>query len=111
MAFKKICNLDDLWEGEMEAFEIDGHDVLVVWAEGGSPCAFQGTCPHQDIPLIEGKFEAGVVMCRAHQWTFDAKSGKGLNPADTCLSRYPIKIENGEVLVEVEGVQPSYAHP
>lgn len=111
MAFKKVCNVDDLWEGEMEAFDVDGEEVLVVWPEGQPPCAFQGTCPHQDIPLIEGKFDGKVVTCRAHQWSFDACSGKGINPADTRLARYPVKVENGEVLVEVEGIKPVYAHP
>ena len=35
MAFTKVCKLDDLWEGEMESFEIDGHEILLVSPEGG----------------------------------------------------------------------------
>ncbi len=107
MTFKTVCKLEDLWEGEMQAFEVDGEEVLVVWPEGSELCAYQGLCPHQDIPLEEGKFDGKVVTCRAHQWTFDACSGKGLNPAGAVLSRYPIKVENGEVLVQVEGIKPS----
>ena len=110
MAFKKVCKLDDLWEGDMEAFEVDGHEVLVVWPDGGEPCAFQGICPHQDIPLDEGKFDGKVVVCRAHSWTFDAKTGKGINPSDCALAKYPIRIENGDVLVETDGVKVLSAH-
>jgi toluene monooxygenase system ferredoxin subunit len=107
MSFRPVCKLDDLWEGEMEAFEVDGEEVVVVWPEGGELCAFQGACPHQDIPLIEGKFDGKKVLaCRAHQWTFDACTGKGINPAHAALARYPLKVENGEVLVQVEGVKP-----
>ena len=80
MAFTKVCKLDDLWEGEMEAFEIDGHEILLVSPEGGEIRAFQGVCPHQDIPLVEGKFDGKVIVCRAHQWIFDGASGKGINP-------------------------------
>lgn len=110
MAFRKVCKLEDLWEGEMEAFEVDGEEVLLVWPDGGELCAYQGMCPHQDIPLIEGKLEGKTVMCRAHQWTFDACTGKGVNPGDTQLAKYPIKVENGDVLVQTEGVKPLFAH-
>ena len=110
MSFRSVCKVSDLWEGEMEAFEVDGEEVLVVWSDGGEPCAFQGMCPHQDIPLIEGQFDGKKVLtCRAHQWTFDASSGQGINPAHACLARYPVKVENGEVLVDVEGVKPLFA--
>lgn len=76
MAFRKVCTLDDLWEGEMASFDVEGHEVLLVWPEGGDVRAFQGVCPHQDIPLEEGKFDGKVIMCRAHQWTFDAGTGR-----------------------------------
>jgi toluene monooxygenase system ferredoxin subunit len=110
MIFKQVCTLDDLWEGEMEAFDIDGQEVLIVWPEGGEIQAFQGICPHQDIPLIEGKFDGKTVICRAHLWQFDAYSGKGINPADCALAQYPVKIEGDQVLVTTEGVKPLFAH-
>ena len=51
MSFTKVCTLDDIWEGEMEPFTVDGHDIILVCAEGGEIKAFQGICPHQDIAL------------------------------------------------------------
>jgi hypothetical protein len=57
MAFTRLCSLDDVWEGEMESFEVDGHEVLVTVLEGGDVRAYQGVCPHQDIPLAEGTFD------------------------------------------------------
>ncbi|NMM28282.1 MAG: Rieske 2Fe-2S domain-containing protein [Glaciimonas sp.] len=110
MTFKKVCTLDDLWEGEMESFEVNGLDILLVCAAGGVIKAFQGMCPHQDIPLAEGKFDGKTVICRAHLWQFDACSGKGINPADCALAEYPVKIEGDDVLVETEGVKPLFAH-
>jgi toluene monooxygenase system ferredoxin subunit len=110
MTFKKVCALDELWEGDMEAFEIDGQEVLLVWPEGKELKAFQGVCPHQDIPLIEGKFDGKTLVCRAHLWQFDAASGKGINPSDCALAQYPLKIEGDEVWVQTEGVTPLFAH-
>lgn len=110
MTYQKVCSTDDLWEGDMAAFEVDGQEILLVWPEGEEIRAFQGICPHQDIPLVEGKFDGKTLICRAHLWQFDACTGKGINPGDCQLARYPIRIDAGEVAVDVQGVSPLYAH-
>lgn len=110
MSFTKVCTLDDVWEGEMESFTVNGHDVLLVCAEGGDVKAFQGICPHQDIPLVEGKFDGTKVICRAHLWQFDACTGKGINPEDCALAEYPVKVDGEDILVETDGVEPLFAH-
>ena len=110
MSFTKVCTVDDLWEGEMESFSVDGHDILVVCAEGGEFKAFQGICPHQDIPLSEGKFDGQKIICRAHLWQFDAGTGKGINPDDCALAEYPVRLEGDDVLVDTANVEPLFAH-
>lgn len=109
MTFQKVGTLDDLWEGEMLEVEAGEHVIVLVWPEGGELRAFQGMCPHQDIPLAEGKFDGRVVMCRAHQWTFDARTGEGINPGKCRLAQYPVKLDGDDILVAVEGVQPQFA--
>ena len=111
MSYRTACSLDDLWEGDMTEAEVDGHLVLLVWPKGAEqPRAFQGICPHQDIPLVEGKFDGRVIMCRAHQWTFDGHTGQGINPGDCRLAEYPVKVEGDAILVAVDGVEPLFAH-
>jgi len=34
MNFVRVCSLDDLWEGDMAVFDANGHEVLLVHAEG-----------------------------------------------------------------------------
>ena len=109
MGFARVCALDDLWEGEMESFDVDGHEILLVRVDGEQVHAFQGVCPHQDIPLIEGKFDGTLLVCRAHQWMFDAVTGQGVNPTNCRLAEYPLKIADGDVLVDTAGVTPSFA--
>ncbi|MGE5472328.1 MAG: Rieske 2Fe-2S domain-containing protein [Bacteroidota bacterium] len=110
MSFTKVCTIDDLWEGEMESFTVNGHDIILVSAEGGAVKAFQGICPHQDIPLVEGKFDGKKVICRAHLWQFDADTGKGINPEDCALAEYPVKVQGDDVFVSTEGIEPLFAH-
>lgn len=110
MGYVKACSLDELWEGDMTEVEVGEHLILLVWPEGGEVQAYQGICPHQDIPLGEGKFDGRVLMCRAHQWTFDANTGEGINPGDCKLARYPVKVEGDEVYVDTAGVEVLFAH-
>ncbi|MFM2076756.1 MAG: benzene/toluene monooxygenase ferredoxin subunit [Actinomycetota bacterium] len=109
VTYTRLCSLDDLWEGEMEAFEIDGHEVLVMCVEGGGVRAYQGTCPHQDIALVEGSFDGRLLVCRAHQWVFDATTGHGVNPDNCRLAEYPVRVDGDEVLVDTAGITPLFA--
>ncbi|NCV86852.1 MAG: 2Fe-2S ferredoxin, partial [Oxalobacteraceae bacterium] len=51
MAFAKACAADELWEGDMVEVDVNDHVVVLVWPTGGEIHAYQGICPHQDIPL------------------------------------------------------------
>ena len=109
MAFRKVCTLDDLWQGDMTEVELDGHEILLVWPEEGDVRAYQGVCPHQDIPLSEGKFDGRVIMCRAHQWTFDSTTGNGINPGKCQLATrlcLPMALEAGVVYMPSEPFLP-----
>lgn len=110
MTYEKVCTLDDVWEGEMNEVEVGEHVIVVVGLEGGELRAFQGICPHQDIPLSEGKFDGKKIICRAHLWQFDACNGKGINPDDCALAEYPVRLNGDDILVQTEGVTPLFAH-
>lgn len=109
MAYQKACEADELWEGDMVEVEVNDHVVVLVWPNGGEIHAYQGICPHQDIPLAEGKFDGRVLMCRAHQWTFDAHTGSGINPGNCKLARYPVKVDGDTIFVDTEGVEALFA--
>ena len=109
MAFRRVCSLDDVWEGDMEAFEVDGTEVLVIHLPGGTVHAIQSLCPHQEVDLADGELEDGVLTCSMHLWQFDVASGKGVNPSHAEVAKYPVKLEGDDVYVDVEGVEPKFA--
>ena len=99
--YLKACSVDDVWEGDMEVFEVGSQKVLIVHAPGGEIRAFHPVCPHADYPLIEGDLDECILTCSAHLWEFDVLSGEGVNPTGVALKSYPVKIENDDVLVSL----------
>jgi toluene monooxygenase system ferredoxin subunit len=100
MAFRKVATLDELWDGEMTVLEIDGHLVLLVNVDGGI-YAYADSCPHLGTRLTEGSLKRNVLTCATHGWEFDASTGKGINPKTTCLKSFVVKVENGDILIDV----------
>lgn len=103
MPFERACSLDDVWEGDMKECQVGGTTVLVVHAQGGHIGAFSALCPHQEFPLIQGLLEGRLLTCSAHMWEFDAVTGAGVNPVECALTRYPVKVEDEQILVDVAG--------
>ena len=102
--YLKACHRDDLVEGGMEAVAVARRLVLILWPKGGTPRAFQGFCPHAREPLVDGRFDGQTIVCRHHDWVFDAGNGKCLEGKPCSLAEYKIKLEDDDVLVEVDGV-------
>lgn len=106
MSYITLCKHKNLTEGELAAFSTDDGDVMLVWPDDGELKAFQGTCPHQDVPLWS-TFNGRIVTCQFHNWVFDGRTGKGLSPAGCTLKQYPLRIEDG--MVQVDMVQVDLA--
>lgn len=92
---------DELWVGEMRGVVAGGQRLLVLRLEAGL-CVYRDRCPHQGYPLSDGKLEQGVITCKLHEHRFDAASGAGVNPRGACLTALPSRVENGQLLVELE---------
>lgn len=99
LIFEKACDVDDIWEGEMELFDVGDQEVLIVHSPGGIIRAYDPVCPHQDHPLAEGDLSDCVLTCSAHLWQFDVRTGVSINPSGETLKAYPVKIEDGVVMV------------
>ena len=94
----------------MEAFEVDGTPVLLLYPTNGEVTAVQAICPHQNIPLVEGDFDGEKVLtCSAHLWQFDVVACVGINPRHSELARYPVKIEDDTVYVDITGIEAKFA--
>jgi toluene monooxygenase system ferredoxin subunit len=76
-------------------------DVLLVHLASGEIHAYDNRCPHAGSRLSEGHLGATILRCPAHQWEFDVRTGRGINPIDCKLRRYPVKVVDGDILVQL----------
>lgn len=65
--------------------------------------ALDDICSHEYSRLSEGDIFRGQVACPKHGSRFDIKSGKVTGfPATRPVHTYPVKVEGGDIYIEVE---------
>ena len=86
-----------------QAMEADAAGVPVCLANvNGELGALANRCPHRGGPLGQGWVEGESVVCPWHSWTFNVKTGVAEFPVHERVAVYPVKVEGGDVLVDVE---------
>ena len=45
LEYHKVCELDDVWEGEMELFDVGENEVLIIHSPGMELRAYSPICP------------------------------------------------------------------
>ena len=100
MAFQRVAILDELWDGEMIALETAGQVVLLVNVDGGIH-AYADSCPHLGTRLSQGSLQRKLLTCATHGWEFDVSTGQGINPKTACLESLAVKVENGDIFIDV----------
>lgn len=64
--------------------------------------ALDNVCSHEYSELSEGMVLDGSVYCPKHGSRFEVRTGKVLDlPATSNVKSYPVRIEDGEIFVQV----------
>ena len=80
-----------------------GERYLGLYRLDGEIRALDDLCTHEFALMTNGFVDGNVVECPLHQACFDLRSGKCLSgPATTDLRVYPVRVENGRVLVKLD---------
>ena len=78
-----------------------GDKTICVANVNGTITAMDNVCLHRGGPLGQGVIEGGKVVCPWHGWVWDPKTGEAAHNPDAKVPVYPLKIENGDVLIEL----------
>ncbi len=102
MVLVRIGKLDDLPEGSAMHVELDyGSGAIAVCNVGGQVHAIDGICPHSGGPLGHGVLKGTMLTCPYHAWEFDCVTGQSDMNEDLKQATYPVKVEGGEIWVEL----------
>ena len=101
MSLVRIASQADL-PGKNEAKEFPcGDKTICVANVNGTVTAMDNVCLHRGGPLGQGVIEKGKVVCPWHGWAWDPVTGQAVHNPAARVNVYPIKVESGEVLVEI----------
>jgi len=95
----RVCAIDEIDEEDLIRFDHEGHSYAVYNTEKGF-FATDGHCTHEEQHLEDGIVIGTVIECPLHQGRFDVTTGKALSaPVCVDLKTYPVKVEDGDVLI------------
>ena len=100
-----FCKSDELVPEAILCKRLPGIGEVAVVRLGATDeiVAFRPRCPHALGPLAEGKLRGTVLVCPWHFFRFDLRTGKVAGAESILrLTCYPVKVESGEILVDVE---------
>lgn len=84
--------------GEAKEFPC-GKKMICVANVNGTITAMDNVCLHRGGPLGQGVIEGDKVVCPWHAWQWDTKTGEAGHNPSVKVAVYPVKMENGELLI------------
>jgi 3-phenylpropionate/trans-cinnamate dioxygenase ferredoxin component len=105
MVLIEVGPLDELPPGSMRLVPAGTTRTIGVYNCSGKLYAIEDRCSHDDGPLCEGEWdpEACTVVCPRHGSRFDLETGIPMSlPAFVAVPTFPVSVENGVVVVDVE---------
>ena len=101
MPYIKLATQAELpGEGEAKEFEL-GDKTICVAKLNGTITAMDNICLHMGGPLGQGFIEGSKLVCPWHGWEYDLQTGQVVDDPQSKVAVYPIKIDNGEVLIKI----------
>jgi nitrite reductase/ring-hydroxylating ferredoxin subunit len=95
-----VAQIADCPPGTAREVVVDDR-VIALFHLDGQFFALDGLCPHQGGPLGQGTLEGCIVTCPWHGWQFDVRSGTHQITPRVVQPSYPVRVENGTILVDL----------
>ena len=102
-SYVPVMSADELKPGEATE-RLVGGKPLAIYNVGGQLYATDNICSHAYAELHEGYLDTDdcTIECPLHGSRFDLRSGAVLSlPAYEPIAVYPVRLEGGDVLVEI----------
>lgn len=78
-----------------------GDKIVALFRVDDEFFALDGVCCHQGGPLGKGDLQGCVVTCPWHGWQFNVRDGVQQATPTIVQPSFPVKVENGEVFIDL----------
>jgi nitrite reductase (NADH) small subunit len=112
-----VSRADAISPGGHHIFRVAGRSIG-VFNVNGEYYALHNLCPHNQAPVClgdvsgtllpsePGEYIAGmngeILRCPWHGWEFNVKTGCSLFDPAVKITRYPVTVENGDLVIDFE---------
>lgn len=101
MAFVPVARLDEIPSAGGLRVQV-GEVAIGLYRVKDAVHAMEDACPHAGYPLSAGRLEGCVILCGAHGWPFDVRTGFDPEHADGFpIPCFAVRIEGDRVLVDL----------
>ena len=99
----EACAADDVETEDVIRWDHGGRTFAIYRSPEDEYFATEGLCTHERVHLADGLVMDEIIECPKHNGRFDYKTGEARGaPACVDLRTYPVKVEDGRVLVLVD---------
>jgi nitrite reductase (NADH) small subunit len=99
--WQRVAAVSELAAGECGEY-VAGDRIVALFNVAGTFYALDGICPHQGGPLGKGSLSGCIVTCPWHGFQFDVTTGQHQTSKSLVHPRFPVKVENDGVWVDLE---------
>lgn len=101
----KVCRVDDiplLGSRVVSHRDADESSIdIAIFRTADKVFALRDKCPHKGGLLSLGMVHGDQVSCPLHGWKLYLESGEAVAPDEGCARRFPIKVEQGQVFIDL----------
>lgn len=100
--WQRIMPMDDMKDGETRQIIIAQKDIILTRI-GDKVTIFANHCAHMGMALYGGKIKDQIITCPWHGFQYSLESGECLTASEVQLIPHAVKIENGDIYIELKG--------
>ena len=98
----RACTTDDVETEDLIRFDHGDRTFAIYRSPEDEFFCTDGLCSHERVHLEDGLVMDHLVECPKHNGQFDYRTGEAKRaPACENLKTYPVKVEDGEVFVDI----------
>jgi len=97
----EVGELDEIPRLGARVVRLSTGDIGIFRTADDEVFALLDSCPHKGGPLSQGIVHGKKVTCPLHNWNIELDSGKAVAPDEGCAARFPVKVEDNRVYVQL----------